>query len=59
MDNINRYALVVQSKQELLDWVNTIFPEDPVSLRPLEDDEATVYLIPEFDDLPAARAWLR
>lgn len=59
MDNLYCFALIVQPKQEMLDWVNTIFPESQVFLRPLEDDEATVYLIPEFDSLPEARTWLR
>ena len=48
MKDINRYALIVSPTQNLVDWVNMIFPDSPVSLNFDADDEATAYLIPEF-----------
>ena len=59
MKDVNRYALVVRSTQNLLDWVNTVFPDSPIFMDSDEDDEATVYLIPEFMEIKEARAWLR
>jgi hypothetical protein len=59
MKDVSRYALVVRYTQNLLDWVNTIFPDNPISMDFDGDDEATVYLIPEFMDIEEARAWLR
>lgn len=59
MKDVNRYALIVSPTQNLVDWVNTIFPDSPISLNFDDDDEATVYLIPEFMGIEEARAWLR
>ena len=59
MKDVNRYALIVSPTQNLLDWVNTIFPDNPISMDFDRDDEATVYLIPEFWEIGEAKAWLR
>ncbi|BAX80849.1 hypothetical protein [Labilibaculum antarcticum] len=49
-ETVNRNALIVRPKQALLNWVNSIFPEDPISLDALgKHDNANVYLIPEMN----------
>ena len=60
--SINRYALIVRPKKALIDWVNYIFPEDPVDFREIEEepnDGMDVFLIPEFDDIEDALEWLK
>ncbi len=48
--SVNRTALIITPKQALFDWVNSIFPEDPIHKDASnKHDESTVYLIPEYD----------
>ncbi len=57
---INRYALIVRPRQALLDWVNAIFPEDPVTLSDHKKHDAlNVYLIPQFNAPEEALEWLK
>jgi len=43
---INRYAVILKPKQPLFDWINRIYPEEPVN----EVDEANIYLVEETDE---------
>ncbi|MEZ4988532.1 MAG: hypothetical protein R2795_26495 [Saprospiraceae bacterium] len=56
---INRFVLLVRPSQAMVDWINGIYPDDPV---PYEDrmahDNTDVYLIPEMDDIEDAMIWL-
>jgi hypothetical protein len=54
-DSINRNAIVIKPKQALFDWVNSIYPEDPVEFI----SEGTVYLIKEKDSNIAIENWLK
>ena len=50
-EHINRDAVVIFPKQPLLDWANTIFPDDKAECPKLmAHDEANVYLIPETNN---------
>jgi len=49
MQDINRSLMVVKPKQPFLDWVRSVDSEDErLELKDLRDD-ATAYLIPEFE----------
>ncbi|MBR9923284.1 MAG: hypothetical protein GYB31_20830 [Bacteroidetes bacterium] len=57
---INRFALVTKPKPALIQWVNSIYPADPVDIQDLEGhDNLDVFLIPEFTDLEDAEEWLK
>lgn len=59
-ETINRDALIIWPKQALLDWVNSIYPDDPISLDSLgKHDEANVYLIPEMDSTEESLQYLK
>ncbi len=59
-ETVNRNALIVQPKQALWDWVNDIFPEDPISSEIIgKHDEANVYLIPEMDSIEESLQYLK
>ena len=56
--------LILKPKQPLIDWVNKQLIQDDLPMKPLEtydDDECgpTTYLIPDFEDLPKSRQWLK
>lgn len=53
-DSINRNAIVIKPRQALLDWVNSIYPDSPVTGIP----EGTVYLVKEKDSNEAIERWL-
>lgn len=60
--SINRYALITCPSPALIEWVNTVFPDDPVDYSQIErekHDEKDVFLIPEFDDVEDALAWVK
>lgn len=60
--SINRYALITRPSSELIKWVNTVFPDDPVAYAEIEGeqhDQMDVFLIPEFDDVEGALGWVR
>jgi len=60
LNTINRDALIIIPKQPLLDWVNYIYPEAPVTLESLgKHDHGNVYLIPETDHPDDALNYLR
>ncbi len=57
---INRYALLLKPSQELVKWVNTIFPDDPIVYEPkMLHDNTDIYLIPEMDSVEDAQIWLK
>ena len=60
MPSINRQALLLAPRPPLLEWVNGIFPESPLEtdMDPLEHDNATIYLIPEFYSIEESLEWL-
>lgn len=50
---INRYAIVIKPLQPFFDWLNALYPEDPVN----EIDESNIYLVDEnIDDV---EKWLK
>lgn len=60
--SINRYALITSPSRALIDWVNSIFPDDPVDYADIEKekhDQMDVFLIPEFDSTEDALDWLK
>ena len=54
-DSINRNAIVVKPRQVFFDWINSIYPDDPVK----DVDEGTVYLIREKESNIAIEKWLK
>jgi hypothetical protein len=58
--SINRNALVMRAKPELIDWVNSIFPEDPVKYEDLGNhDSLDIFLIPDFDSVDESLEWVK
>lgn len=55
-DSINRNAIVVKPKQALFNWINFIYPDEPVEAG---DDEGTVYLVKEKNSNEAIEKWLK
>ncbi|PSR13178.1 MAG: hypothetical protein DA408_08245 [Bacteroidetes bacterium] len=56
---INRYVLLIRPSQSMINWINKIYPADPIAYEAgMLDDNTDVYLIPEMDDLEEARQWL-
>ena len=53
-DSINRNAIVIKPRQVFFDWINSIYPDDPVE----DVDEGTVYLIREKESYIAIEKWL-
>ncbi len=57
---INRYILLLRPSEMMITWINSLSPDSPVGYDPVMRDENTdVYLIPEFDHVEEARAWLK
>ncbi len=53
MDNneegyIDRHALIIKPKQALVDWINSIYPDEPVELNKI--DESIIYLFDSDDE---------
>jgi len=58
--SINRYILLTRPSQALVNWVNKIFPDDPISYEDkMLHDNTNVYLIPEMDTIEEAEEWLK
>jgi hypothetical protein len=47
-ESINRIAIVVKCKQPVIDWVNKIFPEDPITdyFDGENEDKDEIFLVP-------------
>ena len=54
-DNINRNAIAVKLRKPMLDWINKLYPDSPVS----ENEEGNIYLIHEKDDNAVIESWLK
>ena len=54
-DSINRNAIIVKPKQDLFDWINSIYPESPAEAA----HEGTVYLVKERDSNEEIEKWLQ
>lgn len=50
---INRSAIIIKPLQPFFDWINALYPEDPVN----EADEPNIYLI--NDDIDDVEKWLK
>ena len=60
IETVNRNALIVFPKKPFIDWVNYVFPDDPVSyIEPLEHDMGMVYLLPEKDSTEQSINYLK
>jgi hypothetical protein len=58
--SINRNALVLRPKQAMIDWINSVFPEDPIELNIEEQhDGLDIFLISDFDSVEEALLWLK
>jgi hypothetical protein len=54
-ESINRNAIVIKPKKVFFDWVNSIYPEDPI----VDPNEGNVYLIKEKETNVAIEKWLQ
>ncbi len=52
---ICRNAIKVKIKQPFFNWLNKLYPEDPI----YSDDEDNIYLIKEMDDNESVLKWLK
>jgi hypothetical protein len=61
MSSINRDIMIIIPKKPLIDWQNTIFPENPLStdIDPFKPDEGTAFLIPEMDAPEEFEKWIK
>lgn len=58
--SINRTALTLRPTPALVEWINRIFPNDPITYEDtLGHDDLDIFLIPNFDDIEEAKAWLQ
>jgi hypothetical protein len=58
--SINRNALIMRPKPALIDWVNSIFPDAPVSYDDLgKHDSLDIFLIPDFDSVDESLEWVK
>ncbi|MCB1143047.1 MAG: hypothetical protein KDK54_12445 [Leptospiraceae bacterium] len=60
MSLVNRCVMLISPKAPLYDWVNSIFPDDPIepSSDPFSHDEGTVFLIPEIETTEEFEEWI-
>ena len=57
---INRYVLLIRPGVALIEWVNSVYPEAELTYEnQMSDENTTVYLIPEMNDLEDAYDWLK
>ena len=54
---VNRGALVLRATQAFVEWANSCGEGPKLALEELDEDEHTVYLVPEVEHRPDA--WLR
>lgn len=60
ISSINRDALILFPKKPFIDWVNYIFPDNPVSIiEPMQHDEGNVYLLPEKESIDQSINYLK
>lgn len=57
---INRYALLLKPSIALVEWVNAVFPDDPIVYeQEMLHDNTDIYLIPEMNSIEDAEDWLK
>lgn len=51
----------MKPSREMIKWVNSVFPKDPIDLDVLDEkhDNLDVFLLPEFESIEDAEAWLK
>lgn len=54
-ESINRNAIVVKAKKPMIDWLNQIYPDHPVS----ENMEGNIYLLRQMDGNEEIKKWLK
>ena len=54
-DSINRNAIVIKPKKQFFDWINEIYPDEPIT----KIEEGNIYLIREKDSNEAIERWLK
>ncbi|MCO6487439.1 MAG: hypothetical protein J5I98_03425 [Phaeodactylibacter sp.] len=58
--SINRNALIIRPTRAMIDWANTVFPEDPIDYDEMDQhDEQDVFLLPDFETPEETLEWLR
>ena len=58
--HINRNALVLRPRPELIAWANYVFPEDPIRFEDMDQhDEQDILLIPDFDSVEESLEYIR
>jgi hypothetical protein len=56
---VNRIAIIVTPKQPLIDWVNKVFPEDPIlNFFDSKNDNSNVYLLSDDFDMEEIENYL-
>ena len=57
---INRNALVLRPTKEMIEWANSVFPEDPIDYQDMsQHDEQDVFLLPDFDSTEESLEWVK
>ena len=58
---INRHVLLLCPRQPMIDWVNKLAPDtEPLKVpTPFDHDQASVYLVPEFEDVEDFLDWFK
>lgn len=57
---INRNALIIRPSRAMIEWANTVFPEDPIDYADMgQHDEQDVFLLPDFGSAEEALEWLK
>lgn len=60
MKGVNRNILVVFPSKKMVDWINYIFPDNPMSHESLlGNDGADTFLVPNFDSIKETEEWLK
>ncbi len=56
---VNRHVLIICPRQPMIDWVNKLTPDaEQIKIpAPFDHDQASVYLIPEFEDVDDFLDW--
>ncbi len=58
MERSDRMAVVVMLREPVIDWINSVSPDDPVWLDELAG-RTNVYLIPRYDTVEDAEEYVR
>jgi len=58
MERSDRMAVIVMPREPLVDWINSVAPDDPVWVDDFAD-RANVYFIPQYETLDEAEEYVR